>query len=126
MTPNHQQRLARQDVNERQRFLNLARQVSETIGNQFFSLLVKELGGVLGAQCVYIGEFVVGGSERVKTLAACVEGAQVGAFEFPLEGSADAELRLGHPCLYARGAREAFPGDRRFAICRPMRTSASP
>lgn len=34
------------------------------------------------------------------------------AFEFPLAGSPDAEVARGSPCMYARGVRETFPGDR--------------
>ena len=64
----------RQSGSEWQRFLKLAKHVSETIGAEFFSTLVNQLREVLGAKCVYIGEFVEGKPERVWTLAAFVEG----------------------------------------------------
>jgi PAS domain S-box-containing protein len=75
-------------------------------------MLANQLAGVLGATCVYIGEFVGGKTNRVRTLAAFVEGGRTEAFEFPLAGSPDAEVAEGNPCMYPRGVREMFPGDR--------------
>jgi signal transduction histidine kinase len=86
--------------------------VLETIGTEFFSMLVKQLGAVLDAECVYIGEFLGGKTDRVRTLAACVRGGRMEAFEFPLANTPDAEVARGNPCLYARGVRETFSGDR--------------
>jgi signal transduction histidine kinase len=114
MTPNLQQRSAWKAVGEWQRFLTLSRQVSETIGTEFFSLLVNQLGSALGAECVYLGEFAGVGAMQVQTVAACREGEQIEAFDFPLVGSPDGEVALGKPALYARGVREAFPADRRL------------
>jgi signal transduction histidine kinase len=99
---------------ERPQFLNLARQVSEAIGAQFFCMLVRELCGALDADCVYIGEFFGGETRRVRTLAACMDGDRMEALEFPLAGSPDAEMALGNPCMYARGVQEMFPVDRRL------------
>src|SRR5215831_5492540 len=81
-----------QSGSEWQRFLKLAKQVSETIGAEFFSTLVNQLREVLGAKCVYIGEFVEGKPERVRTLAAFVEGTGPQTFDFPLVGRPDAEV----------------------------------
>jgi hypothetical protein len=49
---------AQQISNERERFLEIARQVSATIGTEFFSMLVRELRRALGAECVYVCEFM--------------------------------------------------------------------
>src|SRR5215831_3888849 len=95
-----------------QGLLNIARQVSETIGTEFFSLLVNQLGEVLGAECVYIGELLRGRIDRVQTLAAWIERRKMESFEFPLAGTPDAEVAKGTPCMYATGALEAFPDDR--------------
>jgi signal transduction histidine kinase len=97
-----------------QGFLQIARQVSETIGAEFFSTLANQLGRVVDAKCVYIGEFMGGTSDRVRTLAAFAEGTRMKAFEFPLAGSPAAEVAAGRPCMYARGVRETFPEDRRL------------
>lgn len=104
----------RQSGSEWQRFLKLAKQVSETVGAEFFSTLVNQLREVLGAKCAYIGEFVVGKPERVRTLAAFVEAKGPATFDFPLAGSPDAEVAAGIPCMYTRGVREIFPGDCRL------------
>ena len=84
----------------------------EAIGTEFFSTLVKQLGGVLRAECVYTGEFLHRKSDRVRTLAACVDCDRLETFEFPLAGSPDAEVARGSPCMYARRVRETFPGGR--------------
>jgi two-component system, cell cycle sensor histidine kinase and response regulator CckA len=94
-----------------QGFLKLAGQLSETIGVEFLSMLAHQLAGVLEAKCVYVGEFVEDKSNRVRTLAAFVEGDRPAAFEFPLAGSPDAEVTSGSPCVYPRAVRERFPRD---------------
>ena len=103
-----------QSGSEWQRFLKLARDVSETIGAEFFSTLVNQLREVLGAKCVYTGEFVGGKSERVRTMSAFVEGKGPETFDLPLAGSPDAEVAAGNPCMYPRGVREIFPEDGRL------------
>jgi PAS domain S-box-containing protein len=111
MTPNSRHNSGHPAGGERQDLHNIARQVLETIGTEFFSTLVKQLGGVLGAECVYTGEFMRGKSDRVRTLAACVEGAPMETFELPLTGSPDGEVARGSQCMYARGVRETFRGN---------------
>jgi PAS domain S-box-containing protein len=112
MTPDSRNRSVYSVAGEQQDFRKIARQVLEMIGTEFFFMLVKQLAGVLNAECVYIGEFVGGKIDRVRTLAACVGGDRMETFEFPLAGSPDAEVARGSPCMYARGVRETFPGDR--------------
>src|SRR5262249_45952186 len=99
---------------ERRRFLKIVRQVSETIGTEFFFMLVKHLRRALGAECVYVCEFVGRQTERARTLAACMEGDRMETFDFPLAGSPDAEVALCHPCMCARGVREMFPAGHRL------------
>jgi signal transduction histidine kinase len=101
-----------QNTGEHHRFQKAAREVSEAIGAEFFSMLVKELRENLGAECVYIGEFVGGSSRRVRTLASAVKADVTPLSEFPLADSPDSEVALGNPGLYARGLRKLFPGDR--------------
>ena len=111
MTPNSRNNSPYLEGGE-QDFHNIARQVLEAIGTEFFSTLVKQLGGVLRAECVYTGEFLHRKSDRVRTLAACVDCDRQETFEFPLAGSPDAEVARGSPCMYARRVRETFPGGR--------------
>ena len=44
MIPESPQRSGRRDSGEGQEFLKIARQVSETIGAEFFSMLANQLG----------------------------------------------------------------------------------
>ena len=101
-------------TSQRQQFLTFARQVSETIGAEFFQTLVKQLMSVLGADCVYVGEIVPGKNERIRTLAACAEGNGIESFEFPLANTPDADVARGNPGIYAREVQEIFPADRRL------------
>ena len=103
-----------ESTGERQQFLTLARRVSETIGTEFFRTLVNQLMNVLGADCTYVGEFVGAKTDRVRTLAACVEGNGMESFEFPLANSPDADVARGNPSIYATGVQEIFPTDRRL------------
>ena len=91
--------------------LQVARQVSATIGLDFFQSMVQHLGRAVAADCVYIGEFLGGQSERVKTLAAFTDGQPDRGFEYPLVGSASAQVALGKPCLLRAAAQKRFPTD---------------
>jgi hypothetical protein len=77
MIPQSPRKAGRHAGGEEQEFLKIARHVSETIGAEFFSVLVDRLAGALSAKCVYIGEFARGNTDRVRTLAACREGGRV-------------------------------------------------
>jgi PAS domain S-box-containing protein len=99
------------DAGEPPGFLQIARQLNTTIGSEFFQTLVKELAVALEADCVYVGEFIGGQFERVRTLAACVDRERLETLEFPLAGSPDAGMAIGNSCEYSSGVRELFPDD---------------
>jgi PAS domain S-box-containing protein len=99
------------DHGSRKRILQIATDVSATIGADFFRSMVKHLAQALGADTVYIGEFVGGPDERVRTLAAYVDGNLDGAFDYLLAGSASAGVALGNPCLCRSNAQTRFPSD---------------
>jgi hypothetical protein len=109
MTRASSAKLMRRGGGEQPRFRMIARRVSESIGAEFFSMLVNELRQALDAECVYIGEFVGGKTERVETMAACVKEDRINLPEFPLMGSPDAEVALGKPGAFGRGLKELFP-----------------
>jgi hypothetical protein len=96
---------------ERRRFLQIASQISATIGTQFFRSMVRRLADALDADCLYIGEFVGGHEERVKILAAYMDHQRERSFDYPLAGSIAAEIAIGNPCVYPSGVRELFPDD---------------
>jgi signal transduction histidine kinase len=114
MAQDSPQKSVQQAGSERRRFLKIVRQVSETIGTDYFSMLVKHLRRALGAECVYVCEFVGRQTGRARTLAACTEGDRMEMFEFPMAGSPDAEVALSHPYVCSRGVREMFPADHRL------------
>ena len=67
MIPNPTHNLVRQPGNEWQGFVKIARQVSETIGSEFFTILVNRLAEVVNADFVYIGEFIGDQTDRIRT-----------------------------------------------------------
>jgi hypothetical protein len=97
--------------------LQIARQVSATIGNDFFRAMAKHLAQALAADCVFVGEFVGGQVERVKRLAVFA-GAEPDDFEFELAGSAAAEIALGKAILCRTDARRRFPSDKALSRAR--------
>jgi signal transduction histidine kinase len=114
MAQDSPQKSVRQVGDERRHFLEIVREVSDTIGAEFFTMLVRHLRRALGARCVYVGEFLGLHTERARTLAACMEGDRMETFDFPIAGSPDAEVALRHPYMCSSGVREMFPADRRL------------
>src|SRR2546430_51422 len=90
--------------------LQIARRVSATIGNDFFHAMAKHLAQALAADCVFVGEFVGGQVERVRTLAVFTQVESDG-FEFELAGSAAAQIALGKPILCRVDAQRRCPSD---------------
>jgi PAS domain S-box-containing protein len=90
--------------------LQIANRVSAAIGSEFFRSVTEHLSEALRADGVYIGEFLGGQFERVKTLAAIVDHA-TDSFEYELAGSASAQAALGQPCICHSQAQKHFPGD---------------
>jgi two-component system cell cycle sensor histidine kinase/response regulator CckA len=99
------------DADARRHFVKIAMQVSTKVGTDFFHILAKDLAQELAADSVYIGEFVGGPAERVRTLAVCVDGYVMQNFEFPLSGSPEAEVASGHPSIHLSDLQETFPTD---------------
>src|SRR5262249_2421773 len=102
MAQNSLQNSVHQIGTERQHFLEIVREVSVTIGTEFFSMLVRHLRRALGAGCVYVCEFMGRQNERARTLAACMEGDRMETFELPMAGSPDAEVALRRPYMCAK------------------------
>jgi len=73
--------------------------------------MVRRLAEALDADCVYVGEFVGGRVERVKSLASCLDQERERRFEYPLAGSIAVEIALGNPAIYPSGVQDLFPSD---------------
>ena len=89
----------------------IASQVSAAIGEEFFKSLVTNLAEALSADCVYLGEFVGGQAERVRTLAAFVNGEPKCSPDYVLAGSVAALVATGEPWSCTRGVLKRFPSD---------------
>src|SRR5260370_35894585 len=76
----------------------IASRVSTAIGADFFRSMTEHLARVLAADCVYIGEFVGGHSERVRTPAAWKDN-QPQSFSYERPGSAALPIPLRKPSL---------------------------
>jgi PAS domain S-box-containing protein len=72
--------------------------------------MAKHLAQALGADAVFVGEFVGGQVERVRTLAVFTE-SESDDFEFELAGSAAAQIALGKPVLCRDDAQRRCPAD---------------
>jgi PAS domain S-box-containing protein len=94
-----------------QRFNKIAMQTSTKIGTDFFHLLTKQLAEELNADSVYVGEFMRGSAEQVRTLALCVDGDVKPNCEFPLSGSPEAEVARGDPSIHLSNLQSMFPSD---------------
>jgi PAS domain S-box-containing protein len=104
-------RAAATGVRKTKGILQVASRVSASIGIEFLRSIALRLAEALPADAVYLGEFVGGHVERVKTLVAAIDG-QIGRVpDYPLAGSASVALALGEPASCRLGAREKFPND---------------
>ena len=88
----------------------IASQVSAAIGEEFFKSLVTNLAEALSADCLYLGEFVGGQSERVRTLASFTNGESCSS-DYVLAGTVAALVATGEPWSCTRGVLKRFPSD---------------
>lgn len=95
----------------RNRLKHIALRVQATIGAEFFESLVKNLAEALEADCVYVGEFVGGKMERVRTVASWVNGKPGDAFEYyTLAGGVAAQVAVRNiACIRVMSGRSFLP-----------------
>ena len=98
-------------VEARQCFTKIATQTSTKIGTDFFHLMTKHLAEELDADSVYVGEFMRGPAEQVRTLALCVDGEVKPNLEFPISGSPEAEVARGDRSTHLSDLQSMFPSD---------------
>jgi hypothetical protein len=109
MTPANPQELPHQSGRDQARFLKTARQVLETIGDEFFAVLANELCIALDAECVYIGEFTSRTSERVELIAASDKMDLPQMRKFLLRETPDGRIAEGCPGLFGSAVQKVFP-----------------
>jgi PAS domain S-box-containing protein len=104
----------------------IAGQVSATIGAEFFESLAKNLGESLSADCLYIGEFVGGQVERVRTVTAYMDDASGCSSDYTLAGSVAAQVVTGDSWSCTRGVVKRFPSDALLLEVRAQACIAAP
>jgi PAS domain S-box-containing protein len=98
-------------VEVQQRFTKIAMPMFTKIGTDFFHQMTKHLAKELDADSVYVGEFLRGPAEQVRTLALCVDGDVKANLEFPITGSPEAEVARGDPSIHLSDIQSMFPSD---------------
>lgn len=102
------------DVSERKRVEKAMQALlrgTTTVGQGFFTALVRELASALQVRCVYVGERLPGGA-RGRSIAVWADGGAAEDFDCEVAHSCCAEAD-GSSLLYVPGgARVRFPQDR--------------
>ena len=101
---------SRLESSVRRRSLRYAREMSATIGADYFHSLVKHLDNTLSPSCVYIGQLNKLASS-VRTIEVYTRGVHSQNFEFDLAGTAAAEAVGGGSRTHARAVQSLFPAD---------------
>jgi len=91
----------------------IAKGVSGQTGGAFFHSLVRHLADSLQADFVFVG-LVQPGGERIRTLAAYRDGADIPAEEYDLGGTPYADVLEKRLCCYPSGIQQMFPKDLRL------------
>ena len=97
--------------------LHVARKVAATVGSDYFAAITRHVSEAISADCVLIGEFLGGQLERVKVMAAHLDGDPLD-FEYNLAGSATAPIALGKAVACKADAMSRYPED---ALLRKVR-----
>jgi PAS domain S-box-containing protein len=87
-----------------------ARSLSALTGESFFRAVVQDLGGMLHADYVLVGELLPGRT-RIRTRALFAEGRLAPVVEYDLAGTPCEHLLSSASCGYPRAVQELFPGD---------------
>jgi PAS domain S-box-containing protein len=95
----------------RKGLLQVAAQVSASIGHEFFQSIVKNMGEALQLDGIYLGEFAGGHVERLKILAAYPTRESDTRTDYELAGSVAGQVAIGDTCVFTRGAQKKFPLD---------------
>lgn len=105
----------RSEAERRRRVLQVAKEVSATLGNDFFHTLAKHLADGLDADYVYVAELAGPLASRVKTLAFYNSGGTPENFDQDLSGSAAKQALTDGVFACSRDATRLFPLDRLLA-----------
>ncbi len=105
-----------QDITGRKRYEelveNIERGVSIKIGDDFFRSLTSCLAEALKADQVFVCELLDRDTERVRTIAAVIDGRESEPFEYSLPGTPCEKAFRRNVCVYTSRVAEMFPEDR--------------
>ena len=110
---------------ERTAVQQIAERISATVGADCFRAIAKHLAKALAADCVLIGEFVPGHIERVRSVAAVIDGRH-DRLDYALPRTASSRVMAGRPCLCRSGVRKIFPNDPLLARLQAEAVAAVP
>src|SRR5205823_2462266 len=102
---------SRTETEQQRRVLQVAKLVSATVGNNFFSSLTEHLAKALGGDCVYVAETVGGRLPRLRTVAVYRNGGPAAGFEQDLSGSGAGQVITDGLFAWTKEVRQLFPAD---------------
>jgi formate hydrogenlyase transcriptional activator len=85
---------------------------AQSVGDDFFRLLVQHLAVAIDAQFVMVAEFTDAGRRYVRTLAYWMEDRIGANVEYDLAGTPCQDVVEGGMCHHPNGVAEKFPEDR--------------
>lgn len=92
-------------------FNDMVRGVSSATGEEFFNLLVQNLGETLKADYVFIGELIGENRGTVRTVAVHASDREMENFSFALAGTPCEKVISQGICRFESHVREKFPLD---------------
>ncbi|MEO8594938.1 MAG: ATP-binding protein [Candidatus Solibacter sp.] len=101
----------RRAAEQRRRVLQIAQELSATLGTDFFQSVVKHLASAFQADCAYLAELTGASMDRIRTLAVFREKDGSSGFEQPLSGSAASYAIAGGSVACSKEIQLLFPED---------------
>src|SRR5258708_15531834 len=92
----------------RRGLLQIATQVSASLGTEFLESLSKNLAEALSADCVYTCEFAGGQVERQRIWALFADGKLGSRSDHALAATLAAQVAAGEPCVCTTGIQKRF------------------
>jgi PAS domain S-box-containing protein len=102
---------ARTEPGQHRKVVQLAQELSATLGSDFFQSMVRHVAAAFHADCVWIAELYGMPPDRLRTLAAFRSSGGANHFEQSLSGTAAGQALADGVVACARDAWQLFPKD---------------